>query len=413
MPSASESLPSRAWLIVGLLWFVGFLNYLDRLMLITMRLSVKETIPMTDAQFGLLTTIFLIIYAVLSPVGGFIADRLGHSRTIIVSLFVWSGITWLTAHATTFEQLLFTRALMGFSEACYLPAAMALIASYHGNATRSLANGIHLSGVMVGSGLGGLGGVIAERHDWTLAFEIFGAIGIAYTVVLLLLLRDNPHAAQKGDGAADTQVRTVRFGSAIASLFRASKFNLAIVFWSLLGVTSWTFAGWLPAFLGETFQLPQGRAGMMATGFQSIGSLVGMLVAGFWADRWSRRHPEARAFVGIIGLAVGIPAVIVVAHSPVLPVTLAAVVLFGLTRGCTDANMMPILFEIAEPRYRATAYGMLNAFATTTGGLVIYLGGALRDAHVSITTVFYGGTVGMAICAGLLWLIRPRSAAKL
>ncbi len=413
MASCSAPLPSRAWMVVGLLWFVGFLNYLDRLMLITMRLSVKESIPMTDAQFGLLTTVFLIIYAVLSPVGGFIADRLGHSRTIIVSLFVWSGITWLTAHATTFEQLLFTRALMGFSEACYLPAAMALIASYHGSATRSLANGIHLSGVMVGSGLGGLGGVIAERHDWTLAFEVFGAIGVAYTVVLLILLRDNSYAVPQGNGSVDTQVRTVRFGDAIVSLFSVSKFNLAIAFWSLLGVTSWTFAGWLPAFLGESFQLPQGKAGMMATGFQSIGSLVGMLVAGFWADRWSRRNPEARALVGIIGLAVGIPAVIVVAHSSLLPLTLTAVVVFGMTRGCTDANMMPILFEIAEPRYRATAYGMLNAFATTVGGLIIYLGGALRDAHVSIVTVFYGGTIGMAICAGLLWLIRPRSAPRM
>ena len=413
MASCSAPLPSRAWMVVGLLWFVGFLNYLDRLMLITMRLSVKESIPMTDAQFGLLTTVFLIIYAVLSPVGGFIADRLGHSRTIIVSLFVWSGITWLTAHATTFEQLLFTRALMGFSEACYLPAAMALIASYHGSATRSLANGIHLSGVMVGSGLGGLGGVIAERHDWTLAFEVFGAIGVAYTVVLFILLRDNSYAVPQGNGSVDTQVRTVRFGDAIVSLFSVSKFNLAIAFWSLLGVTSWTFAGWLPAFLGESFQLPQGKAGMMATGFQSIGSLVGMLVAGFWADRWSRRNPEARALVGIIGLAVGIPAVIVVAHSSLLPLTLTAVVVFGMTRGCTDANMMPILFEIAEPRYRATAYGMLNAFATTVGGLIIYLGGALRDAHVSIVTVFYGGTIGMAICAGLLWLIRPRSASRM
>lgn len=413
MASCSAPLPSRAWMVVGLLWFVGFLNYLDRLMLITMRLSVKESIPMTDAQFGLLTTVFLIIYAVLSPVGGFIADRLGHSRTIIVSLFVWSGITWLTAHATTFEQLLFTRALMGFSEACYLPAAMALIASYHGSATRSLANGIHLSGVMVGSGLGGLGGVIAERHDWTLAFEVFGAIGVAYTVVLLILLRDNSYAAPQGNGTARTQIGAVRFGDALVSLFSVSRFNLAIAFWSLLGVTSWTFAGWLPAFLGETFQLPQGKAGMMATGFQSIGSLVGMLVAGFWADRWSRRNPEARALVGIIGLAVGIPAVIVVAHSSLLPLTLTAVVVFGMTRGCTDANMMPILFEIAEPRYRATAYGMLNAFATTVGGLIIYLGGALRDAHVSIVTVFYGGTIGMAICAGLLWLIRPRSAPRM
>lgn len=410
MKLAPPVLPPRAWLVVGLLWVVGCLNYLDRLMLITMRMSVKEAIPMTDAQFGLLTTVFLIVYAVLSPVGGFIADRLSCSRTIIFSLFVWSAITWLTAHATTFEQLLFSRALMGFSEACYLPAAAALIANYHGPATRSLANGIHLSGVMVGSGLGGLGGLIAERFDWTLAFEIFGAIGVVYAFVLVALLRDNPKAAPV-PGAAPIQ--PVQAGAALASLFGSRKFLLALGFWGLLGVTSWAFTGWLPTFLIEQFHLPQGKAGLMATGFMAGGSLTGMIIAGAWADRWSRRYPEGRALVGIIGLAVCIPCVFLVANSTVLALTLAGVLVFGLTRSFPDVNMMPILFEITDARYRATAYGVLNAAATTAGGLIIYLGGMVRDANISITAVFYGGTIGMTICAGLLWTIRPRSPAAI
>lgn len=407
--SHAPSVPPRAWLIVGLLWVVGCLNYIDRLMLITMRLSVKEAIPMTDAQFGLLTTVFLIVYAVLSPVGGFIADRLSCSKTIIFSLFVWSGITWLTAHATTFEQLLVSRALMGFSEACYLPAAAALIAKYHGHATRSLANGIHLSGVMVGSGLGGLGGVIAERHDWTLAFEIFGAFGVVYAFVLILFLRDNPQAES---GAGRTTAPPVRFGEALVSLFRIRRFNLALIFWGLLGVTSWAFTGWLPTFLIEQFHLPQGKAGMLATGFMSLGSLTGMLVAGAWADRWSRNYPEGRALVGIIGLCICIPSVFLVANSPILGLTLVALVLFGMSRSFPDVNMMPILFDITDSRYRATAYGVLNALATTCGGIIIFAGGALRDANVSITTVFYAGTIGMAICAVLLWVIRPRRPAQ-
>ena len=144
--------------MVALLWLVACLNYLDRMILITMRSSIKEAIPMTDAQFGLLTTIFLVSYGLLSPLGGFVADRFSRSRIIIFSLFAWSATTWLTAHASTFGELLFYRALMGISEACYFPAAGALLMDYHRNTTRSLANGIHLSGVMVGSGLGGLGG---------------------------------------------------------------------------------------------------------------------------------------------------------------------------------------------------------------------------------------------------------------
>src|SRR4051794_17814313 len=114
-----EDLPRRAWLIVALLWMVALLNYLDRMILITMRTSIKASIEMTDAQFGLLTTIFLVTYGLLSPLGGFVADKFNRSRIITFSLFAWSAATWLTAHATSLNELLFYRSLMGISEACY------------------------------------------------------------------------------------------------------------------------------------------------------------------------------------------------------------------------------------------------------------------------------------------------------
>src|ERR1035441_4056978 len=136
--SADLRLPPRAWLIVGLLWVVACLNYLDRIMLTTMRESLIEAIPMTDAQFGLLTSAFLWVYGLLSPFAGFLADRFSRSRVIIGSLFVWSAIIWLTGHAKTYEQLLVARALMGISEACYIPASLALIIDYHRGPTRSL-----------------------------------------------------------------------------------------------------------------------------------------------------------------------------------------------------------------------------------------------------------------------------------
>ena len=124
---SDSTLPARAWLVVALLWVVGMLNYLDRVIITTMHGSLIEAIPMTEAQFGLLTSVFLWVYGILSPFAGFLADRFNRSRVIVISLFAWSVLTWLTAHATTFHGLLITRALMGISEACYIPAALALI----------------------------------------------------------------------------------------------------------------------------------------------------------------------------------------------------------------------------------------------------------------------------------------------
>ncbi|MEI6463984.1 MAG: MFS transporter [Verrucomicrobiota bacterium] len=406
--STPTPLHSRAWLVVGLLWLVGCLNYLDRVMITTMRGSVLEAIPMTDAQFGLLTSVFLWVYAALSPFAGFLADRFSRSRVIIISLFAWSAITWLTAHATTFGELLATRALMGISEACYIPAALALISDYHRTTTRSLAVGVHMTGIMVGSGLGGLGGWIAERHGWNHAFLIFGIAGVVYAVLVACLLRDLPREANAEAPAAGAAKTEVRLGEALSSLLRKRAFLFALGYWGLLGVAGWAVVGWMPTYLTEHFNLSQGVAGLSATGYLQAASLVGVLLGGIWADRWSRTNPHAPVLVPLIGLCLAAPAILVAGTTNLLPVAIGGLVVYGLTRTFGDANMMTILSLVADPRYRATGYGVLNLFSCTVGGLTVYIGGALRDAKVDVNLIFKAAALGLIVSAGLLYFVRPR-----
>ena len=402
----SSKLPSRAWLIVGLLWVVGCFNYLDRVMLTTMRGSLVEAIPMTDAQFGLLTSVFLWVYAALSPFAGYLADRFGRSRVIIGSLFTWSLVTWLTAHATTFGELLATRALMGISEACYIPAALALISDYHRGPTRSLANGVHMTGIMVGSGLGGLGGWIAERQGWTHAFLIFGVAGVCYSVVIAVLLRDVPRSV---DEAAAAVKARVSLGTALASLFSRGAFIIALFYWGLLGLAGWGVVGWMPTYLNEHFHLSQSEAGLSATGYMNTAALVGVLLGGVWADRWSRKNPRAPILVPVVGLCIAGPAILLAASTTVLPLALAALVCYSLMKAFCDTNMMPILSLVSDVRFRATGYGVLNMFSCAVGGLTIYAGGALRDAHVDVNRIFVFSAVSMLFCAGLLLFVKPRA----
>jgi MFS family permease len=406
--SVSPSLASRAWLVVGILWVVGCLNYLDRVMITTMRQSLTDAIPMTDAQFGLLTSVFLWTYAVLSPIAGFLADRFNRSRVIIISLFAWSVITWLTAHATTFNQLLLTRALMGVSEACYIPAALALIADYHRGPTRSLAVGVHMTGIMVGSGMGGLGGWIAEREGWAHAFEIFGLVGVGFTVIAAFLLRDAPRESHDSAGAESNQ--TVSLGAALRSLFAQRRFLFALAFWGLLGLAGWAVVGWMPTYLTEHFKLSQGAGGLSATGYYQAASLVGVLVGGAWADRWTRRNPNARIYVPLIGMLIAAPGILLAATINWLPLALTGIVVFGLARAFSDANMMPILCMVSDAKYRATGYGVLNFFACAVGGITIYVGGVLRDAHVDVSLIFQFAAGSILVCAALLAAIRSRPA---
>jgi predicted MFS family arabinose efflux permease len=406
-----DNAPMRqAWLMVGLLWIAAILNYLDRMILITMRSSIKEAIPMTDAQFGLLTTVFLVVYGVLSPVGGFVADRVNRSRLLVFSLFGWSAATWLTAYATTLNEVLIWRGLLGACQAVYFPAAAALLMDYHRDKTRSLANGIHLSGVMVGSALGGLGGWIADRAEWTFVFQLFGAVGVIYAGALFVLLKDRPKE-EAAPGAPADAVPAEHLGQTLLALFRRPAYVLALLFWGMMGVASWSFIGWLPAYLQEEFGMTQGRAGLTALGYIYSASLVGMVAGGYFADRWARTNPRGRIFVGVIGVLAAIPGVLLVGNSSLLPLVLCGMVVYGFTRPFPDASMTPLLCQIVERRHLATGVGVLNMFAVMVGGASIYVGGVVRDAQINITTMFNWGAAGLLLCAFLLWAVKPRAAA--
>lgn len=404
MPS-DRPLP-RAWLTVAVLWVTAALNYIDRLMIITMRDSVKETIPMTDAQFGLLTAVFLLVYAVLSPFAGFFADRFKRSRVILISLFSWSVVTWLSAYATTYEHLLLTRVLIGISQAACMPASAALIVEYHRGSTRSLASGLLLSGAMCGAALAGLGGWIAEHHGWKQAFSLFGLIGIGCAAGFIFLLRDPPEEAAVSSAAAVEP--PVQFRAALATLFTNGSYLIMVVFACLLGVVSWSVVGWMPAYMKEHFQLSQGMAGLSTTMYINLAALLGMLIGGAWADRWSRTDERGRVMVPIIGLCMAGPAIMLIANTDLLPLALVGLMLYGLTRHFSDANMMPIFCLIMDPRYRATSWGTLTFFSSGVGGLGIYAGGVLRDANVDISRVFQFAAINVLLCAVLLLWIRSR-----
>ena len=402
---------SRAWLVVALLWPVALLNYLDRLMITTMREPILKEIAMSNARFGLLTSIFVWVYGFLSPLGGYLADRYGRRVVILGSLVVWSAVTWATGQASSFPELLLARGLMGISEACYIPAALALIADYHRGSTRSLATGLHTSGIYAGAALGGLGGVIAERFGWRAAFSLFGAIGLVYGIVLVFGLRDTTQAEDEGDSrdpAAGQGGRSLC--KTLSELTAEPGFRILVALNLLVGACNWVIYTWLPTYLRDHFSLGVGAAGMSATGYVQIASFVGTLAGGAWADAWCRSRPGARAIVPAIGYLAAGPWLLLTATTAELPLAIAGLLAFGLGRGIFDANHMPLLRCLVPARASATGYGVLNLASCLAGGVMIYIGGALRDAHVSLALIFQAAAIGLTLSGALLLAIRIRAA---
>ena len=178
------------WVVVGLLWVVALLNYMDRQMLSTMQEAMKlDIVELQKAEmFGVLMAVFLWIYGFMSPVAGMIADKVSRKWLIVGSLFVWSAVTYLMGYAADFDQLLILRASMGISEALYIPSALSLIADWHEGKSRSLAIGIHMTGLYTGQAIGGFGATLAAALSWQQAFHWFGIVGVVYAIVLMLFL---------------------------------------------------------------------------------------------------------------------------------------------------------------------------------------------------------------------------------
>jgi MFS family permease len=410
-PLATDSTPASrattyAWTVVALLFPVALLNYLDRQMLATMKSSMVGDIPsIADrADWGLVLGCFKWTYAILSPFGGYLADRLSRRHVIGASLCVWSLVTWWTGHVTTFHELIAARALMGVSEAFYIPAALALIADYHPGLTRSRAVGVHQTGIYVGQILGGFAGYVADSpdHGWRWAFTTCGMIGVIYAMPLFALLR-NPQRPRAGAGPQAAE------GGVVRGLLGNWNFLLLVLYFTLPAIAGWVVRDWMPDILKEKFSLGQGKAGVSAILYVQLASLAGAVIGGTLADRWMRYTPRGRIFTSAIGMSLFLPALFSVGDAGTLGMAVLGLIVFGLGWGFFDCNNMPILCQIARPEHRATGYGVMNLVSISCGGFGDWVFGALRDRHVPLNVIF-GVFAGIALLSVVvILLVKPRS----
>ncbi len=370
------------WVVVGLLWLVGVLNYLDRQMLSTMKPSMMVDIAeLAKAEsFGRLMAIFLWIYAFMSPISGIIADRINRKWLIVGSLFTWSSVTLGMAFAQTFDQLYVLRAIMGVSEAFYIPAGLSLIADYHLGKTRSFAIGIHTTGIYLGQALGGFGATIATKLSWHSTFFLFGIIGVVYSFILLFFLKEKKTYEVESTEQSSFKKELSMALNAFRILFGNIAFWVLLFYFSAPSLPGWAVKNWVPTLFSETLHLDMSEAGPLATMTTALASLAGVLLGGYISDRWSQHNLKGRIYTGVIGLALTIPALFLLGYGSGFEFILLGGLCFGLGFGIFDVNNMPILCQFVSSRYRATGYGLMNLVGISAGAAITSFMGKSADA---------------------------------
>ena len=388
------------WIVVGLLWIVALLNYMDRQMLSTMRDAMQIDISELESavNFGRLMAIFLWIYGLVSPFAGAIADRVSRKWLIIVSLGVWSAVTTLMSFCTNYNEIFWLRALMGVSEALYIPAALSLIADYHTGKSRSFAIGIHMTGLYLGQAVGGYGATLAAAFSWQQTFHWFGIIGIAYAVLLMVLLYEKRDVAQENISATPEQKIPVLKG--FGMIFSNMAFWVILFFFASTSLPGWATKNWLPTLFADSLNTPMSQAGPISTITIALSSFLGILAGGPLSDKWVKRNVKGRVYTSAIGLAMMIPALILLGLGKGMFAAVAAGLFFGIGYGMFDTNNMPILCQFVPSKLRATAYGIMNMTGVMMGAVCTQiLGKWAEGGNLGLAFAVLGCIIAVALVA--------------
>ena len=400
------------WIVVGLLWVVALLNYMDRQMLSTMQEAMKvDIVELNKAEaFGALMAVFLWIYGLLSPVAGMVADRVSRKWLVVGSLFVWSFVTWMMGYADTFHQLYWLRAVMGVSEALYIPSALSLIADWHQGKSRSLAIGIHMTGLYVGQAVGGFGATIAAMFTWHSTFHWFGIIGVVYSLLLIALLHENPnHAAPARKLAEEPKEKKPSVFAGLGVLFSMWAFWIILFYFAAPSLPGWAIKNWSPTLFSESLGIPMSQAGPISTITIAVSSFIGVIVGGVMSDRWVQRNLRGRVYTGAIGLGLMIPALLLLGFGHSLVAVVGSGLLFGIGYGMFDTNNMPILCQFVSAKYRGTAYGLMNMTGVFAGAAVTEVLGKWTDGG-NLGLGFALLSVFVLVAVSLqLYFLRPKT----
>lgn len=388
------------WIVVGLLWIVALLNYMDRQMLSTMRDAMQIDISELESavNFGRLMAIFLWIYGLVSPFAGAIADRVSRKWLIIASLGVWSAVTTLMSFCTNYNEIFWLRALMGVSEALYIPAALSLIADYHTGKSRSFAIGIHMTGLYLGQAVGGFGATLAAAFSWQQTFHWFGVIGIAYAVLLMVLLYEKRDVAQ--DNILATPEQKIPVLKGFGMIFSNMAFWVILFFFASTSLPGWATKNWLPTLFADSLNTPMSQAGPISTITIALSSFLGILAGGPLSDKWVKRNVKGRVYTSAIGLAMMIPALILLGLGKGMFAAVAAGLFFGIGYGMFDTNNMPILCQFVPSKLRATAYGIMNMTGVMMGAVCTQiLGKWAEGGNLGLAFAVLGCIIAVALVA--------------
>ncbi len=365
------------WEVLALLWMAFFLNQADRQIYNTLLVPIKESLKLTDGEAGLIATLFSLVFAVLVPLSGFVADKLSRKWIIVFSIMLWSGATIVSGACTGLVLFIIFRSIAtGMGEATFGPANYSTIADYHDEDTRGTAMSIHQTSYYFGVIVSGLlAGWIGEMWGWRSAFFIFGTVGVLHGFIIIWRLHDKvqPEVQKTVDKKND-----VKFLDSMAILFKTPTALILTIGFACLIFVLQGYLTWTPTFLHEKFGMDLASAGFNSMFYTHIAAFVGILLAGRISDKLAHFKPACRILMQSCGLLVAAPFIVLMGYSSDMWMVYLGLAGFGFARAFFDANTYPVLYDVIPVKFHASAAGVMLFLGFGVGSLSPLVLGVLK-----------------------------------
>jgi MFS transporter, Spinster family, sphingosine-1-phosphate transporter len=410
-PSMGGPSGARRWAlgILIALTAINFVNYLDRYVLSAVLEEIRLELDITDGAAGLLGTMFMVVYTVAAPLGGYVGDRWRRNRMVAVAVALWSVATVGSGLAQDYETLLILRAMVGIGEAGYATVAPAIIADLFAPATRSRKLAWFYLAIPLGSALGYIvGGWVGEHYGWRSAFFVAGGPGLLLAVAAMFL--PDPERGALDDARA-SEIR-FDFRAGLRRLFASPAWRINTVGMTLMTFAMGGLAFWMPTFLVRSQDLGLAEANTWFGGVTVVAGLAGTLFGGYLGDRAFARSSGGYFSVSAWGLLAGAPFAFALPLLPTPGMIFACVFFAQVLLFMNTGPLNAALVACVPPRLRATAVAVNVFFIHALGDAVSpYIMG--RISEVSELGLAIGATSLPIAAGGFILLLGARRMRRL
>lgn len=380
------------WALVGMLWFVAFLNAADRSILVAVLPQLRTELGLDNTQLALINSVFFWVYALCCLVSGRLGDAYSKRWIIIGGLVFWSVATGLMPLATGFGLLLAMRALVAAGESTYYPSATALISDWHRPEVRSRALSLHQTGVFAGAGLGAYSaGLMADRYGWPAPFIVFALLGFVVAGFLFFFLREpsrsTPSLVRQEDSSSDPAPSKAAVDSPneprrdpyLEVLASPGAVALCLVFFLATGASSGLMV-WAPTYIYDKLGTNLALSALVGSATINIAGFVSVPVGGWLADRLAARTPSGRFRALAIGLTAAALCLIPLPLAESTTMIAVVLVASSLGKGLFDGCIYSAMHDVMPSRSRATAVGLMTTCGFLGAGVTPILVARLSDS---------------------------------